>query len=112
MTHTNIIVQFLPIVQIPRNPEVKVRISSGVAHTKEGKREILTMLRGGGDLSRKTLLENYDIDPEEEEARLEEEKLEGLKVQMALEGGQPPLEGSEGLVGAPEEVPLDPEIPM
>jgi hypothetical protein len=70
------------------------------------------MLRGGGDLSRKTLLENYDIDPEEEEARLEEEKLEGLKVQMALEGGQPPLEGSEGLVGAPEEVPLDPEIPM
>ena len=104
--------EVMEIVQIPRNPEVKVRISSGVAHTKEGKREILTMLRGGGDLSRKTLLENYDIDPEEEEARLEEEKLEGLKVQMALEGGQPPLEGSEGLVGAPEGVPLDPEIPM
>lgn len=75
------------IVQIPRNPEVKVRISSGVAHTKEGKREILTMLRGGGDISRKTLLENYDMDPEEEDARLEEEKLEALKVEQILKGG-------------------------
>jgi len=83
---------------IPRNPEVKVKITGGISHTKEGKREILTMLRGGGDISRQTLLQNFDIDPEEEKQRLIEEKMEMAEMAMAQEqmmapppvGGLPP----------------------
>ena len=88
----------MEIVQIPKNPEVKVRITSGVAHTKEGKREILTMLRGGGDISRKTLLENYDIDPEEEKQRLMDEKMEIAELQMASQPPAPegPMPGEMG----------------
>jgi len=88
----------MEIVQIPKNPEVKVRITSGVAHTKEGKREILTMLRGGGDISRKTLLENYDIDPEEEKQRLMDEKMEIAELQMASQTPAPegPMPGEMG----------------
>jgi hypothetical protein len=87
----------MEIVQIPRNPEVKVKISSGIAHTKEGKREILTMLRGGGDISRQTLLTNYDIDAEEEKQRLQEEKVEAIELEMALQG--PPPVGPVGPKG-------------
>lgn len=67
--------RLMKVVSLPANPEVRVRITSGVAHTKEGKREILTMLRSGGDLSRKTLLENLDIDAEEEAERIMEEQM-------------------------------------
>jgi hypothetical protein len=96
----------MEIVQIPRNPEVKVKISSGIAHTKEGKREILTMLRGGGDISRQTLLDNYDIDSEEEKQRLMDEKMEMFEMQMAMEGPPP------GAGGPPEEgMPVEGEIP-
>lgn len=63
------------VISIPANPEVRVRITSGIAHTKEGKREVLMTLRAGGDVSRKTLLEGLDIDAEEESKRIEEEKL-------------------------------------
>jgi len=62
-----------PVVQIPKNPEVKVRITSGTAHTKEGKREMMQNLRAMGAISNRTLLEAYDIDPEEEELRIQEE---------------------------------------
>ncbi len=95
-------------IQIPKNPEVKVKISSGLAHTKEGKREILTMLRGGGDISRKTLLQNFDIDPEEEKTRLNEEKLEMMEMMAAQ---QPP---AEGMVAPPVEEavpPIDTDVP-
>ena len=84
--------EFMNIAQIPKNPEVKVKISSGISHTKEGKREVLTMLRGGGDLSRRTLLDNYDIDSEEEKQRLIEEKLEMAELMQAMEP-QPPVPG-------------------
>lgn len=67
--------RLLKTVSIPANPEVKVRITSGVAHTKEGKRDILMTLRAGGDVSRKTLLENLDIDPEEEQERIDAEMI-------------------------------------
>lgn len=87
----------MEIVQIPRNPEVKVKISSGIAHTKEGKREILTMLRSGGDISRRTLLTNYDIDAEEEKKRLQEEKMEAIELEMTLQGPPPEVPvGPEG----------------
>jgi hypothetical protein len=91
-------------IEIPKNPEVKVKISSGLAHTKEGKREILTMLRGGGDVSRKTLLQNFDIDPEEEETRLNEEKMEEMQLQMAM------MQPQGGEMG-PEPTPLVDAVP-
>ena len=82
-------------VTIPKNPEVKVKITGGISHTKEGKREILTMLRGGGDISRQTLLQNFDIDPEEEKQRLMEEKMEMVEMAQAQEAmmAPPPVEG-------------------
>ena len=83
-------VGFMQIAQIPKNPEVKVKISSGIAHTKEGKREILTMLRGGGDISRMTLLQNFDIDPEEEKQRIMEEKLEMIEAEQMMMARQAP----------------------
>jgi len=63
----------MPVVSIPMNPEVKVRITSGTAYTKEGKKEIMQNLREMGAISNRTLLEAYDIDPEEEEGRMREE---------------------------------------
>lgn len=90
-------------VVIPKNPEVKVKITSGISHTKEGKREILTMLRGGGDISRKTLLQNFDIDPEEESQRLMEEKMEMVEMVQAQEAMMAPP--------APEGVALEQQVP-
>jgi hypothetical protein len=78
--------RLMKTIQLPSNPEVKVRITSGVAHTKEGKRDILMTLRAGGDVSRKTLLENLDIDAEEEQQRIDEEMLPQMPPDM---GGMP-----------------------
>ena len=78
------------IAQLPENPEVKVRITSGTAHTKEGKKEIMQMLRSMGAISNQTLLEAFDLDPEEEMRRLMEEM-----------GG---MQGGEG--------DIDPEAPL
>ena len=87
------------VASIPKNPEVRVRITSGIAHTKEGKRDILMALRAGGDVSRKTLHENLDIDPEEESARLQEEQVASMPP-MPPQGG---MEGAEG---------MDPNAPL
>lgn len=67
--------RLLKIATIPKNPEVQVRITSGIAHTKEGKKDILMTLRAGGDVSRQTVLENMDIDAEEEKRRLQKEAM-------------------------------------
>ena len=88
--------RILKVVSIPANPEVRVRITSGVAHTKEAKRDILMTLRAGGDVSRQTLLENLDIDPEEEQERIAEEQ-----APQGLPQGMP--EGIEG---------IDPNAPL
>jgi len=82
---------------LPRNPEVKVRITSGVAHTKEGKKDILMTLRAGGDVSRRTLLENLDIDADEEQTRINEEM-------------QPPMPEMDP--NAPQEGEMDPNAPL
>lgn len=95
--------EFMNIVRIPKNPEIKVKISSGVAHTKEGKREILTMLRGGGDISRRTLLEHYDLDSEEEKNRLLQEKMEVLEVEEALSPPEPVNTVPDQGMGVPPE---------
>lgn len=71
----------MPVVSIPMNPEVKVRITSGTAYTKEGKKEIMQNLRSMGAISNRTLLEAYDIDPEEEEGRMREE-MEAMQPQQ------------------------------
>jgi len=88
------------IVSIPKNPEVKVRITSGTAHTKEGKRDIYLQLRAAGDLSRQTLLDTLDIDPEQEQDRLVAEQ-----VEMA-QGMQ------EAQAQAQETSQIDPEAPL
>ena len=86
--------RLLKVVSIPANPEVRVRITSGVAHTKEAKRDILMTLRAGGDVSRQTLLENLDIDPEEEQERIAEEQ--------APQGPQGGMEGIDPNAPLPE----------
>lgn len=83
------------VASIPKNPEVRVRITSGIAHTKEGKRDILMALRGGGDVSRRTLLENLDIDAEEELNRIQEEQMP--MPPMGAEGMDPNMELPEGM---------------
>jgi hypothetical protein len=84
------------VVSIPANPEVKVKITSGVAHTKEAKRDILMTLRAGGDVSRQTLLENLGIDPKVEQERIVQEQ-----TPQGLPQGMP--EGIEG---------IDPNAPL
>ena len=90
------------VASIPRNPEVRVRITSGIAHTKEGKRDILMTLRAGGDISRKTLHENFDIDPEEEAARIQEEMAPAPAPTEPM-GPEAGMGGAEG---------MDPNMPL
>ena len=88
--------RLIKVVSIPANPEVKVKITSGVAHTKEAKRDILMTLRAGGDVSRQTLLENLGIDPKVEQERIVQEQ-----TPQGLPQGMP--EGIEG---------IDPNAPL
>lgn len=88
--------RLMQVVSIPANPEVRVRITSGVAHTKEAKRDILMTLRAGGDVSRQTLLENLDIDPEEEQERIAEEQMPPQgEVPTGMDPNMPLPEGME-----------------
>jgi hypothetical protein len=89
--------RLLKVVAIPSNPEVKVRITSGVAHTKEAKRDILMALRAGGDVSRQTLLENLNIDAEEEKERIAEEQTPPMP---------PVMPGMEGMGEVDPDAPL------
>jgi hypothetical protein len=88
--------RLMQVVSIPANPEVRVRITSGVAHTKEAKRDILMTLRAGGDISRKTLHENLDIDAEEEQQRIAEEQMPPQgEVPTGVDPNMPLPEGME-----------------
>lgn len=92
--------RLIKVVSIPANPEVKVKITSGVAHTKEAKRDILMTLRAGGDVSRQTLLENLGIDPKVEQERIVQEQTpQGLPQGMpeGLEGIDPNAPLPEGI---------------
>jgi hypothetical protein len=92
--------RLMKVVSIPANPEVKVKITSGVAHTKEAKRDILMTLRAGGDVSRQTLLENLGIDPKVEQERIVQEQTpQGLPQGMpeGLEGIDPNAPLPEGI---------------
>lgn len=93
------------IVAIPQNPEVIVRITSGIAHTKQGKMEIMQMLRGMGAVSNRTLLEAFDIDPEEEGQRIQDEMMAMQGIQGGAEGG---VGGPQDPMAMPEETP--PEV--
>lgn len=63
------------VVALPENPQVRVVINSGLAFTKSGKQENLLKLRAGGDIDRRTLLEEMGgFDPDKIEARLVEER--------------------------------------
>jgi hypothetical protein len=90
--------RLIKVVSIPANPEVKVKITSGVAHTKEAKRDILMTLRAGGDVSRQTLLENLGIDPKVEQERIVEEQAPQEMIQGMPEG----LEGIDPNAPLPE----------
>ena len=92
------------VISIPANPEVKVKITSGVAHTKEARRDILMALRAGGDVSRQTLLENLDLDAEKEQDRLTEEQKppvppmpQGMEGMGGMEGIDPNMPLPEGM---------------
>lgn len=87
--------RLLKVISLPANPEVRVRITSGIAHTKEGKREILMTLRAGGDVSRKTLLEGLDIDAEEEGERILEEQTTPPMDMAGIDPNAPLPEGME-----------------
>ncbi len=85
----------MPVVPIPMNPEVKVRITSGTAYTKEGRKEIMQNLRAMGAISNSTLLEAFDIDPEEEMARMKEE-MEDMQPDMEAQQIDPDAELEPG----------------
>ena len=88
-----------PVVNIPENPEVKVRITSGTAYTKEGKREIMQQLKAMGVISNQTLLEAYDIDPEEEELRIQEEIAAMQPQNQEMDPNAPLPEGMQMEIG-------------
>lgn len=85
------------VIPLPERPEVRVRITSGIAHTRAARQETLIGLRGAGDISRRTLLEELDFDPEEEQRRLQEEMMPpqdpmaGLPADLPLPEGEPIL---------------------
>ena len=98
--------RLVKVISIPANPEVKVKITSGVAHTKEARRDILMALRAGGDVSRQTLLENLDLDAEKEQDRLTEEQIP--PVPPMPQG----MEGMEGMGGIDPNMPLPEGMPL
>lgn len=65
----------IQVYKIPQMSEVKVSIEAGIAFTRQARNELLMQLRGGGDMDRKTLLENLSLNADEIERRLIEEQL-------------------------------------
>ena len=72
--------EIVPVILLS---EFLTGIFSAIAHTKEGKKDVLMTLRAGKDVSRKTLWENLDIDTEEEQKRLDEENMPQTSVSMS-----------------------------
>jgi len=71
-------------IQIPKRPEVRVRVISGVIHTKEARIDMYNTLRLQGDLDRRTLLEEMELPADEIELRLEEEN-QGMPISSDAE---------------------------
>jgi hypothetical protein len=98
-------------VRLPEKAVVRVKISSGLANTKQGKQQTLLSLRAGGDLSQQTLLEEFGFDATEEQTKIMKEA-QGmpLSIEEALaeeDGGMEQMdEGVEdvGQAQAPEAV--------
>lgn len=73
------------VVIIPYNSEVSVKISSGLGYTKEAKQERAQILRGQGDLSRATLLEEMGLNPEAEQQKIDAEKVQDAETQIGID---------------------------
>lgn len=85
-------------VPLPEMPVVKVRIGSGVAHTMAARQELYRGLRASGEISRRTLLEAMQIDPDQEDYRLKDEA-QPAAGPMGMEGqgmSEPMLESMQG----------------
>lgn len=104
---TEIVPKNLPgvekVIQLPEKSSITVTITSGSSHTKEALREILMDLRSRGDVSRETVLENFDIDPEREKQRLEKEQMPAQPEAGSMLGaGEMPNAGSMPEAGEAE----------
>jgi hypothetical protein len=85
-------------IRLPEKANVRVRVTSGMAVTKGGQQELLSRLRAGGDIDRRSLLEKFDQDAGLIERRLFEER-QGLPVS---EDGMTPEEFAEMQAGGQE----------
>lgn len=85
------------VIQLPEKSSVTVTVTSGSSHTKEALREILIQLRARGDVSRETVLENFDIDPDREKQRLEKEQMppQQTPIEAQNQGILEQVEGEE-----------------
>lgn len=63
------------VIKVPKNPQVKVSITSGVAYTKGAKEESMLRLYGAGIVDRRTVQESFDLNSEEIEQRLMEQNM-------------------------------------
>jgi len=90
------------VVRIPENPQVRVVINSGIAYTKQGRQEILQNMRNGGDVDRRTFLEEMgDFDVDKIEARLAQERAGMPITEDGMKPGEMPMQpGAEG--GVPQ----------
>lgn len=107
-------------IQLPENPQVKVSIGSGIAHTKGARQELAMTLYQNGLIDRRTLLERYGEDADEIEARLLEQN-QGIPISQdgtsmqEMQAMQAPQEAPQDMMQGGEmppsqEVPQDPEM--
>jgi hypothetical protein len=82
-------------LSLPERAKVKVKIVSGTGFTKQSRQELLMQLRAGGDVDRKTMLQELGLDHNMIQERLTEEQMPPMPP-------QPPMEM------APEGMPLPP----
>lgn len=81
-------------IRLPEKPNVRIKVTEGVAYTKQGKQQTLFQLRAQGDLDRRTLLQELGLDANEIEVRI-------LKEQQGIPTS---IEAEEMLLGEQEEV--------
>jgi hypothetical protein len=73
------------VIELPQEANVKVRIISGAAYTKNAKQDLTLALRDRGLIDARSVLEAFELDADKIQARLQEEA-QGKPVS---EGGQP-----------------------
>jgi len=92
------------VITLPKNPQVKVTIVSGVAYTKSAKEETMMKLYSQGLVDRKTVQETFGLNTEKIEQRLMEQNTQGMITDGETEvpGGMAPEAPVEGQPNAPQ----------